>query len=82
VRIPAPSDAILERPRIQDAVHDAKARLGPAGRVCLRVSGTESMVRVMVEGTTEEEVNELAGRIALAVERSVGAALDGPRPSD
>jgi len=40
------------------------------------------MVRVMVEGTTEEEVNELAGRIALAVERSVGAALDGPRPSD
>ena len=82
VRVPAQSGAILDRPRIQDAVHDAEARLGRAGRVCLRLSGTESMVRVMVEGTTEEEVSDLAGRIALAVERSVGAALDGLCPSD
>ncbi|NLS09089.1 phosphoglucosamine mutase [Nesterenkonia sp. MY13] len=39
---------------VQDAVADAELRLGDSGRVLLRPSGTEPVVRVMVEATTAE----------------------------
>ena len=71
------NSAIFESPEIRRAVRDAEADLGSGGRVLLRLSGTEALVRVMVEGAAEEQVNNLAGRIALAVERAVEAALDG-----
>jgi phosphomannomutase len=45
--------------------------------VLVRLSGTEALVRVMVEGAAEEQVNDLAGRIALAVELAVGSADAG-----
>ena len=77
VQIESRSNAILESPGIQRAIRAAEADLGAGGRVLLRLSGTEALVRVMVEGAAEGQVNELAGRIALAVERSVGAALAG-----
>ena len=75
VKIDSRNSAIFESPGIQRAVRDAEADLGSGGRVLLRLSGTEALVRVMVEGAAEEQVNDLAGRIALAVERSVGQAL-------
>ena len=45
------------------------------------LSGTEALVRVMVEGAAEDQVNDLAGRIALAVEEAAAAgesAATGP----
>ncbi|MGD2051231.1 MAG: phosphoglucosamine mutase [Acidimicrobiia bacterium] len=45
------------------AVRDAEARLGTEGRVLVRVSGTEPLVRVMVEARTEEMANEIAGAV-------------------
>ena len=77
VRITSQSENIFTSPGIRLAVRDAEADLGSGGRVLLRLSGTEALVRVMVEGATEEQVSELAGRIALAVERAVGAAFAG-----
>ena len=77
VRIESRSNAIIESPAIRSAIRDAEADLGTGGRVLLRLSGTEALVRVMVEGAVEEQVNDIAGRIALAVERAVGAALAG-----
>ena len=77
VQIESRSNAIFESPGIQRAIRDAEADLGSGGRVLLRLSGTEALVRVMVEGAAEDQVNELAGRIALAVESAVGAALAG-----
>ena len=77
VRINSQTENIFTSPGIRLAVRDAEADLGPEGRVLLRLSGTEALVRVMVEGENEEQVSELAGRIALAVERAVGAALAG-----
>jgi phosphoglucosamine mutase len=74
VRINSHNDAIFESPGIQRAVRDAEADLGSGGRVLLRLSGTEALVRVMVEGAAEEQVNELAGRIALAVEHAASVA--------
>ncbi len=46
------------------AVAEAEADLGESGRVLLRPSGTEPLVRVMVEATTAERAQEIADRLA------------------
>ena len=46
---------------------DVEAALGNRGRVLLRKSGTEPLIRVMVEGEDEAQVTEFAHRIADAV---------------
>ncbi len=51
------------------AVAAAEDRLGDTGRVLLRPSGTEPLVRVMVEATTAEEAHEVADRLAGVVRR-------------
>jgi phosphoglucosamine mutase len=50
--------------RIQDALQSAEVALGGNGRVLLRRSGTEQLVRVMVEGSDERHVTELANQLA------------------
>jgi phosphoglucosamine mutase len=52
---------------IQDAVVAAEAELADAGRVVLRASGTEPLIRVMVEGEDREQVIALAERLAAVV---------------
>jgi len=57
----------LESPAIQAAVQQVEQQLGDRGRVVLRASGTEPVVRVMVEGQEEAEVVALAEQLADAV---------------
>jgi len=52
---------------IQDAVRQVEQQLGNRGRVLLRASGTEPLIRVMVEGEDPTETAELAEQIASAV---------------
>jgi phosphoglucosamine mutase len=52
------------------AKQEAEAALGEDGRVLLRPSGTEPVLRVMVEGRDESRVRKLAGDIAVAVEHA------------
>ncbi len=54
------------------AVAAAEARLGETGRVLLRPSGTEPLVRVMVEAATQEEADSVAGELADVVKDRVG----------
>jgi phosphoglucosamine mutase len=60
----------LQAPTVREAVARAEATLAGRGRVLLRPSGTEPVVRVMVEGEDRAGVKELADEIA----RVVGAA--------
>ncbi len=53
------------------AVAEAEAELGDSGRVLLRPSGTESLVRVMVEATTAEQAQDVADRLAGVVRRQL-----------
>jgi len=58
---------------VQEAVADVEATLAERGRVLLRPSGTEPLVRVMIEGEDAVEVERLATRLAAVVEASAGA---------
>jgi len=58
---------------IQAAVQQVEAQLGDRGRVVLRPSGTEPVVRVMVEGQEHQEVVDLAEQLADAVRDAAAA---------
>jgi len=64
--------ALVERAAVRAAVSEAEARLATRGRVLLRPSGTEPVVRVMVEGESADEVAQLAQRLADAVRAAAG----------
>ncbi|WP_020559869.1 phosphoglucosamine mutase [Thiofilum flexile] len=65
VRVKQPLD--LKHTLIQSAVADVESTLGLRGRVLLRASGTEPLIRVMVEGQDSYETEQLAQQIASAV---------------
>ena len=56
-------------PELQALVLQASEELGDRGRVLLRASGTENLVRVMVEASDQGTAQSWADRIALLVER-------------
>src|SRR6195952_1470487 len=56
-----------EAPSVRSAVALAEAELGDSGRILLRPSGTEQVVRVMVEAADEDTARELAARVAESV---------------
>jgi phosphoglucosamine mutase len=66
----ADREAVAVSAAVRDAVIAAEARLGDTGRVLLRPSGTEQLVRVMVEAPTVDQAravaDELAGVVAAA----------------
>ncbi|SHF30849.1 phosphoglucosamine mutase [Modicisalibacter ilicicola DSM 19980] len=70
VRLVPGSDkrALLEHPALLDTVAAVESELGDEGRVLLRASGTEPLIRVMVEGRPHFDVVALARRIAADVE--------------
>ena len=65
VNVPvADKAAVGSSPEVADAVAAAEAELGGRGRVLLRPSGTEQLVRVMVEAPTQVVAGEVADRLA------------------
>ncbi|MCZ2816987.1 phosphoglucosamine mutase [Modestobacter sp. VKM Ac-2984] len=56
--------AVVESDEVAQAVNAVEAELGDTGRVLLRPSGTEQLVRVMVEAPTQEEADAVATRLA------------------
>jgi len=73
VPLPVKTNPIGE-PKVQQAVDDVEKKLNGKGRVLLRASGTEPLIRVMVEGEDEKVVTSYAQQIADAVSASVAHA--------
>ena len=57
---------------LQEVVREAEAELGNNGRVLLRASGTEPLIRVMVEAADQGTAHSWADRIARVVEKNLG----------
>ncbi len=66
IRLPERRD-LVGLPAVQDAVFVAEQELAGRGRVLLRASGTEPLLRVMVEGSDQAQVQALADRLATVV---------------
>ncbi len=73
VRLPAKVD-IMALSSVQNAVKEAESQLADTGRVLLRPSGTEPVIRVMVEGEDAEQVKAVAEHVAAVVRSAVQAA--------
>jgi len=65
----------LDRPSVRRAIADGESRLGSAGRLLIRRSGTEPVIRVMAEGEDEELVTSVVDEICATI-RSVAAGVD------
>jgi phosphoglucosamine mutase len=57
---------------IQDAVRAAEVELGESGRVLLRPSGTEPLIRVMVEASSDSVASATASSLAIIVQQELG----------
>ncbi len=62
---------------VQSVIEHCRAQLGDKGRVFIRYSGTEPLLRIMLEGEDEREIKQLAGEIATAVEQHLGGVIEG-----
>jgi phosphoglucosamine mutase len=65
-------DAVVGSAAVAEAVRVAEQRLGSSGRVLVRPSGTEPLVRVMVEAPEQVLADEVAAAIARAVRQDCG----------
>jgi phosphoglucosamine mutase len=73
VNIPVKRKEPFEKiPHVHDWIKKAEKKLGDAGRILVRYSGTESLARVMVEGQDEAEIIEIAKSVAAAIEKELG----------
>jgi len=57
----------FETPIIQNYIKEVEKELGSKGRVLLRRSGTESLIRIMLEGENQQQINHLANQLANVV---------------
>ncbi|MBO4793359.1 MAG: phosphoglucosamine mutase [Deltaproteobacteria bacterium] len=63
---------IASVPRIAQAIKDVEAVLNGKGRTVIRYSGTEPLVRVMLEGENKQQIADLAEQIAGAIREELG----------
>jgi phosphoglucosamine mutase len=70
INVPVSGRPDIDQPAIRESVARIEQDLGPRGRVVLRPSGTEPVVRVMVEGENPEQVRNAANELAESVRRN------------
>ena len=62
-------EALHESPEMEALIEECEERLGDTGRILIRASGTEPLIRVMVEGEDAALIRELAERLAAGCEK-------------
>ena len=65
-------DGVMEHPRVKTVIEEVEKEMAGDGRVLVRASGTEPLLRVMTEAPTQELVTEYCTRIADVVREEVG----------
>jgi phosphoglucosamine mutase len=67
--------ATMDTPSVAEAIEREQAALTGRGRVLVRASGTEPLIRVMVEAPSAEETDAVCARLAEAVETALASAV-------
>lgn len=65
-------NSVMKNEKVQSVIEQVEKEMSGNGRVLVRPSGTEPLVRVMVEASTEEECDSYANRIASVVNAEMG----------
>ena len=65
--VPGEKERIMASPVLQQAVREQEVKLGDEGRILIRPSGTEALIRVMVEAKTDEIARSVAEDLAKLV---------------
>ncbi len=68
---------IDELPEIGKLIEKVESRLGDSGRVLIRYSGTEPLMRIMLEGQDQGEITGMADEIAQLVKSLIGEGISG-----
>jgi len=76
VRLAEKSDIMLV-PEIANLIREVEEKLKGEGRVLIRYSGTEPLLRIMLEGSDEDEIRNWANEIAAAVSGALGGDTRG-----
>lgn len=63
---------LSEIPQLQRMIEECRRELGERGRIVVRYSGTEPVLRIMIEGEAEEAITRMADAVAETVQRSAG----------
>jgi len=64
-------------PEIKSVIEHCEEQLGQTGRVLIRYSGTEPLLRIMLEGESDSQIEQLTGEIVAAVETHLGGVKEG-----
>ena len=68
INVRTPHKTVLQQASVQEAIAQAEALLAGSGRLLIRPSGTEPLIRVMAEGDDKARIEEIAGSLAGAIE--------------
>ena len=69
--------AAMDNPSVQSAIRQEEAGLSGRGRVLVRTSGTEPLIRVMVEAPSDQETDEICARLVRLVEEALAGTPAG-----
>jgi phosphoglucosamine mutase len=73
VNVRTPRKDVLEVPRVRDAIARAESALAGSGRLLIRPSGTEPLIRVMAEGDDRAAIERIAGDLARHIEQAAAS---------
>ncbi len=68
---------LAEVPEVHAAINAAEEKLGENGRVLIRYSGTEPLLRIMLEGQDKYQITEMAHHIGETIEKHLGGRKEG-----
>ena len=71
INVPGDKERAAASPELAAAVHEAESSLGSSGRILVRPSGTEPIIRVMVEAVDTAEADRIAHQVAETIRRAL-----------
>ncbi|MCJ7663670.1 MAG: phosphoglucosamine mutase, partial [Desulfobacterales bacterium] len=71
IRVKTKKD-LSQIPQIQNMIKQCEKELSEQGRIVVRYSGTEQLLRIMIEGENEEQITRMADTLAETAQKALG----------